>query len=113
MIHLIDAIRDFKIDNRARPAAWSEWISDTCYFHCEAMAKVGNLYHTPPTIRYNTFECVCSSGLFLEERDQIRHMVFCLFGSSASHRELILGSNTIGGCYFVKDNIAYITLRGY
>lgn len=109
--HLLEAINDFRRDNWTHEAIWQDWIADKCYYHCEYMADNNMFFHAPAELRDWCAECVSYSKVFLNERDQIRHMVFDLLGSSPSHREIILSANEIGGCYYVRDNYAIITVR--
>ena len=109
---LIEAISDFRKEHNISEANWSNPISYSCLLHCVAMSERYGLYHAPEEYRDWCSECCATSTIFLDTRDQIRHMMFSLFGSSPSHTQIILQSTIIGAAYFTANNRAYITLRG-
>lgn len=108
---IFDAVNDFKKDNYHNSADWIDWAEEKCYLHCKAMSDNNSLYHAPEEYRDWLSECCCTSSAFLPERDQIRHMIFILFASSESHRNLILNCSKFSGAYFVDDNQAWLTIR--
>lgn len=108
---VVDAVNRYRIaHNKYWIHVHDSFVSNYCFRHCEAMAIAGHIYHGA----FDDWQEVVCMKTFKEGyiEDVINQLVFDVLGNSQEHRNILLGDHhLIAGAAFVKDGLAYITIR--
>ena len=109
--NIINEFREKYQSSRIR--FWYPAENDYALEHCYYMAKINDLVHSPSYYRFNKEEIIASCFFMWNTLETLRYLFFNIIDKCQEHKNVLLNFDNISYGFFIHNNVAYLTIRGW
>lgn len=111
---IVDILNEFR-GNNGKPHifCWDPVQNDYCEAHSHYLAWHDRFEHTPEYLLKGKSEAIGMSIYGRNNEETIRRLIYDVLGTSQPHRNVILNYSNLAYGFYVYDNKAYLTIRGW
>lgn len=111
---LVDIINEYRKNNgKEHIFCWDPVENDYCQAHSNYMAWNNHFEHAPEYLLKGKAEAIAFCYFFYNNEITMKHLIYECIDKSEGHKNIVLNYENLAYGFYIYQNQAYLTIRGW